>query len=431
VDGETAAVKSVEAVAGEAVEVSFSTRLDSSGLIPITASIPNDRLETDDQRHRIVEVRDQDRVLFVEERSNDTRLLRMSLYPEMEAATGLATTTSFARTEEFETVSTIDLPSIDLDEWEIVVFNDPAFIDQSVFSQLEQFVYRGGSLIIGFGGKTSASNWNRLLQEKKFLGFEFERPTAEDEWAVDPLEYESPITAPFYGFPDAGLLTTPIFRHWVIRDQSANLQTDLGIANSTPLIVRHPWGRGWVTSILSAPSTGKAEGLNGSSWNAMAIWPSFLPLMQQIVRNHLSSKVTPYNLQTGQLLQGISEQNQTSEIQVTSPDGTEHRIATEPIGTDQYGWFFSSTASSGIYYARDAKGSTAYAINIDPRESSLQQVQLGTLPRRQSTQPESSESGSSQGSDRGDELARWLLGLLLALLLSESLIALYFGKRAG
>lgn len=432
IDGKTAEVKSVNATAGETVEVSFSPRLDSSGFVAITVSIPPDRLEADNQRHRVIEVRKQDRVLFIEEQLDETRLLRMSLSPQLASNPTRDSQAAFERSKEFETISTIDLPSIDLNAWNIVVLNDPAFVDRNFFTQLERFVHEGGSLVIGFGSKTSAQTWNRLLQDDNFLGFEFERPSDVDEWAVDPLDYESPIAAPFYGYPDAGLLTTPIFRHWLIRDQAANLQVDLGIANSTPLIVRHPWGRGWVASILSAPATGKAEGVNSGNWNAMAIWPSFLPLMQQIVRTQLSSKVTPYNLRTGQLLQGISQQQQASEIKVVTPDGTEHRLTTESLGQDEYGWFFSGTDSSGIYFVRDADMMKPYAINIDPQESSLQKARIGTLPSRQtSPETEPDEGEDRPYSNSGDQLARWLLGLLLALLLSESLVALHFGKRAG
>ena len=67
-----------------------------------------------------------------------------------------------------------------------------------------------------WGPRTTAAAWNAQPQMPELLGFRLLESSAEQEWQIDPLEYHSPLVAPFVGFPDAGLLTTPIFRYWKI-----------------------------------------------------------------------------------------------------------------------------------------------------------------------------------------------------------------------
>lgn len=442
-DGQAFESLRVDIPANESVRVVFSARIRDTGLKVLRASIPPDRLQADNQRYLVIEARNQDRVLFVEEQTGDLRLLRMSLAPLDD--TGLDAN----RVKEDgllapgmrHTISTIDLPSTDLPEWEIIVMQDIAFVDRGLVEQLDAYVQQGGTLILSFGPRTRADAWNSLLQGNNFLGFELAGPSAEQSWTLDPLDYSSPIVAPFYGYPDAGLLTTPIFRHWTIRETSASLNVEIGISNSTPFLVRHPWGSGWVVSLLSAPSAGSMAGAGGEdSWNALAVWPSFVPLMQQLVQTQLSSQLAQYNLRAGQILQSRTDSLQSTQVRIVSPDGTEHSISTESVGDKSFGWFFADTVHSGVYFSRDAQDSlTPFAVNVDPIESPLQASSValpsasGRLSGMAGNQPEDSQTPpeSLLPNDAGQRVSRWLLGLLLVLLLSESLVAWQIGRRAG
>ncbi len=444
-NGQTVNSRNVTLPAGKATEVTFSIQPLQQGLMVISASLPDDRLLVDNQRYRVIEIRRQDRLLFVEESKDDTRLLRMSLVNTASRGSADSPAANIAALSEsadrLETVDTVDLPSLDLKNWEALVLNDVAFIEPNLIDQLQRFVRSGGALIIGFGPKTSAESWNNLLQDENFLGFEFDRVSAEQAWSIDPVGYESPVTAPFSGFPDAGLLTTPIFRHWIIKQRAESLVTDVGISNSTPLIVRNSWGTGSVASILSAPEAGIQvsgrgnEASNSESWNAIAIWPSFVPVMQQLLRSQLSNVLTQYNLQTAQIIQGKTDRSARSQVHVISPDGVEHPLTTEPIAELGFGWFFTNTSKSGVYYLRNEQSNlTPFALNVDPVQSSLQSISLDSLPKSNElpdTQIPVDPSLIRENPPPGAELAQWLLGLLIGLLVTESLVARHLGRRAG
>ena len=113
----------------------------------------------------------------------------------------------------------------------MVLLNDITNVTASEFTRLQRFVENGRSLLLLFGANTDSAGWNELLSNPQTeLGFRLQEPSAIDDWRIDPMEYASPIVAPFAAYPDAGLLTTPIFRLWKIalnEDESKHPEIDL------------------------------------------------------------------------------------------------------------------------------------------------------------------------------------------------------------
>lgn len=438
IDAQTIETQFIPIAKNSSRTVTFSIRPKSGGTPVVTAMIPEDRLLVDNVRSRIIEVRDQNRILFVDEQENETRLVRLSLTPR-------STTGSAAESRDFPapsrdsesggilTVSLIDLVAMDLDEWDAVVLHDIRFIDASLIRQLVRYVRGGGNLLISFGPNTQSALWNQLLENDNLLGFKFAHPSDYEVSAIDPLEYASPVVLPFKGFPDAGLITTPVFRHWRIQELDESLVRDLGLTDSSPLIVRQPLGAGWVASILSAPDSGFSTiPQDDESWNAMATWPSFVPLMRQLLQTLLNSKMEPFNLQTGQILQGGSEFSVPASVAIVLPDGVENSILTEPVGENQYGWFFGKTQMQGIYLARYSNGRVQpYAVNLDPVQSRLKSISKQELPLSHVPKEAQSSSPAAGAIPTSPALSRLALLLLLVLLAAESLAALYIGRRIG
>ena len=272
--------------------------------------------------------------------------------------------------------------------------------------------------------KTSTTRRWRLIEPSEFA-----------DWRIDPLDYTSPIAAPFASHPDSGLLTTPIFRFWKIQlwdSVSERPQIELQLQNGLPLIVLNRWGKGRVASLLSAPQTGAMHGTT-EPWNAMAAWPSFLPLMQQLVQATLSDSATPFNLTVGQPISGAQRAiGDKTLIQIVRPDGNASELQASEI--DESGlrsWSYSATTQRGIYHVGiEGAAPRPYAVNIIPTQSDLRSVPVEQLPK--SAERVSIPIAVDVVNDPAflsGSLVRWLLGALAVMLVAESCLAFTLGRR--
>jgi hypothetical protein len=268
------------------------------------------------------------------------------------------------------------------------------------------------------------------------LGFRFVEPTEPSDLRIDPADYQNEIIAPFAAYPDAGLLTTPVFRAWRIESTSDGQQyyTELRLQEGQPLLVRNRLGKGSVISMLSAPQTGNLVA-GVEPWNAMAAWPSFVPLVQQIVSSTLSRNAANLNLIAGEPMTGtVPIQTGPGQMSVIRPTGDDSAVQLAEVdASGNQAWSFSQTFESGIYRLRYSNGAIVpYAIGIDSRQSDLLRTPIGLLPRsniEKNASVELTEAKSEATSS--NELSRYVLLGLLVLLLAESTLAWLFGRRLG
>ncbi len=425
-NGQTVTSQFIDLPAGATRVVHLNLQPSAAGLMSISASLPDDRLVADNQRQTVIEVRSEFKVLCVENPYSDARILKAALQPPvaMQSAMQVTSTTQ------------LELGSFELNEFDAVVLNDVKSFSESEFKKLTQFVNAGRSLVCLLGQNSDPSIWNtQLVNAKNPLGFLLGEPSEFSDWRIDPLDYASPIAAPFASHPDAGLLTTPIFRFWKIKlaeNTAERPQIELQLQDGAPLIVINRWGKGRVASMLSAPQTGAMRGA-AEPWNAMATWPSFLPLMQQLVQATLSDNATQLNVRVGEPISGT--QRATSEktrINIVRPDGKEIELQASEI--DEYGlrsWSYAASTKRGIYQTFVEGGvPRPYAVNINPVQSDLRSVSIEQLPKSTEKTPSpvtaSLDSGSSNPSSA---VARWLLGTLAIMLVAESCLAWALGRR--
>ncbi len=432
VDGNTLASQRIDLGPFAEQTVRFTHVPTATGQCLVAVTLPADRLPVDNVRRQVMDVRDNYEVLFVEQLAGDARVLQLSLRPEV----------STTLTQSRSTVSVFELSSVELENWPVVVLNDVTSIDQRSHLRLERYVRQGGALICMLGPRTQAAIWNEREKDAELLGFQLLEPASEQSWNIDPLEYKSPIVAPFAGFPDAGLLTTPIFRYWKIQPpkvEPAVWSVELATEQGDPLIVRYRLGAGGVLSVLSAPQSGAAESNN---WNAMATWPSFVPLMQRLVQSAIDSAASNNTVLAGETLVGkVSDgklQNVPHQLQltITKPDGSESLIEADEIQSDGAAcWTFAQTQQSGEYVVRHPgnRSQLTFAVNVDGSESSLQSIELLQLPKFSPPPPLATvnTAGNSDGVERNPWFVRgWLIALGI-LLLAESWLAWALGRRVG
>lgn len=442
IEDNTLASQRVDIPAQSTQTLHFSVVPTTLGLNVLSASIPNDRLPVDNRRFQVIEVRADYDVLFVEQQTGDARVLQLGLRPEGGRETARARSAVLAA----------ELSTLDLTEWQVIVLCDLEQIDSLQLERLDHFVRQGGALICLWGPRTVAANWNDQPLGSELLGFRLLEPSVEQSWGIDPLEYRSPLVAPFVGFPDSGLLTTPIFRYWEIERLTPKTaaadswQVDLAIDTGDPLVGRHRLGGGVVTSLFSAPVTGSSE---AHPWNAMAAWPSFVPLMQRLVQTAMDHSLDNHSVLAGQPLVGqrlasrIASQaaNQgasgaTRTVTITKPDGSESQLAIEePRVGAMVPWTFSQTEQSGVYWASLDNDSRRqpYIVNVDGSESELRSVQVAQFPHSTATLPLAVDTPPtrSQVAESSPWLTRGWLLVLGSLLLVESWLAWALGRRSG
>ena len=437
IDDNTLASQHIDIAAQSSQTLHFRVVPTALGLNVLSASIPNDRLQVDNRRYQVIEVREDYDVLFVEQQAGDARVLQLGLRPEGGSEAARARST----------VSAVELPTVDLVEWQVVVLCDLERIDNVQLERLDRFVRQGGALICLWGPRTAAANWNDQPLGSELLGFRLLEPSARQSWGIDPLEYRSPLVAPFVGFPDSGLLTTPIFRYWKIEPlkpktaAADSWQVDLAIDTGDPLVVRHRVGGGVVTSLFSAPQTGSSD---EHPWNAMAAWPSFVPLLQRLVQTAMDHSLANHSVLAGQPLVGQAASEATRTVTITKPDGSESQLAIEDTRAGAtVPWTFSQTQHSGVYWANLDGGSqqqanvvpnlVPYVVNVDGSESELKSVQVYQLPHSTATFPLAVDAPPtrSQVAESSPWLTRSWLFALAILLVAESWLAWALGRRSG
>lgn len=425
-NGQTVASQFIDLPAGASRVVHLNAQPSVTGLMTIAASLPDDRLPADNQRQSVIEVRSEFNVLCVENPYSDPRILKAALQPPVAGQSAMQVTTT----------TQLELNSVELNEFDAIILNDVTNLSETEFAQLTQFVDTGRSLVCLLGQNADASTWNALLgNAKNPLGFRLVEPAEFADWRIDPLDYTSPIAAPFASHPDAGLLTTPIFRFWKIQlaeNAVERPQIELQLQDAAPLIVLNRWGKGRVASLLSAPQTGAMRGAV-EPWNAMATWPSFLPLMQQLVQATLADSAAQFNLTVGQPING--SQRATGDktlVKVVRPDGNEVELLTSEV--DENGlrsWSYAGTANRGLYQVSiEGNVPRPLAVNLIPNQSDLRSISVDQLPKSQE------KAGAPVAANLDNEpanpsstLVRWLLGSLLVMLLAESCLAWALGRR--
>lgn len=464
----------IEADALTSVQLTVTPRQPGTAVLSIVT--PADNLPIDNRYDRVMEVRPDDRILVVDSRPERSNAWKIALQPETKnRSLGVAV--------EVRVVSELQWQTQSINDFDVIVWNDLPLRNPSSGERLMKFVEEGGSLIMALGRQwatgtgrsdlelplkqnpslqnTNSPTTNSIptaLQStaqsvaERLMGFKMLRPSDFGDWAIDPLGYSSPIIKAFEGFPNSGLLTTPVFRYWQIElpgmgrteqpgdsqlhPKHPNLTIDLATTTGQPLLVRHRVGKGTVASFLSAPEDGRGGG-GIESWNAIAAWPSFLPLAQQTIKTMMDQETEQRNFLAGQPLTGwlpLSPANQT--VTLVRPDQTEIQIAGQYSETTQQTvWTYEPTDLAGVYHITEPEEARSLlAVQIDPVQSSLRSMDSRALDIGYSAakmdQPRHAQT-PSPSQEPTKQWSRYLLIVMGLLLVVESILARTLGRQYG
>ena len=222
------------------------------------------------------------------------------------------------------------------------------------------------------------------------------------------------------------------------RPETGTARVALEFSNGDPAIIEHSVLGGRFAVVATAPSQESMLQYEGRStpWNAWSVWPSFPPVVQELLTYAVGGLDDSKNVVVGQSIGSSLPIDGSSEyVLVRDEKENEQRVAIQD-NPSLPTWSWSETHNNGVYTASlsDGKELTPFAVNLaNYRDSEPDRVAITDLPSQFQTHSiEASDMISSNESiDSALESAplfRQMLGLLLVLLLAETAVAWYFGN---
>jgi hypothetical protein len=426
VDGQLVAEQRVDLQPAERATISFDHRFDSPGEHMVEVRLAEDRLEVDNHRWLSVPVQETIRVLCVYGQPGETNYLALALEPQEGAE----------RRVKAQQAAESAIVESDLENYDCVVLSNVGRINRDEAAVLRRFVTRGGGLIVFLGDRVQADSYNQQLGElagdARLLPASLGETSSESQYRLNPLDYRHSIVSPFRGHEKSGLLTTPIWSY--IRLQpSSGAKVALAFDNGDPALVEEQIGQGRVILFASAASPLSVNRTSNppTPWTAIASWPSFPPLVQEMLNLSLSGRTAGRNQIVGDDLRGdVSKATPETPVEIVLPDGQEERL---PLVMDAAGahWFFTSATQSGPYEVKiGSPVSTVerFSLNIDPRESDLERLSFDSLPPELTSEP---AKGGTRPTSFGEPLSRSYFRELLLAVIGLALVDVMLAWRLG
>jgi hypothetical protein len=448
---------------GGSKSVSLFAKLRAEGFHSIVARIPEDRLPADDKRTLAVRAIKEVRVLLVdgdpgsEPRDSEIFFLRHALIPvpSSEQPNYFIKATRIAAPE---------LPTARLDDFDAVVLANVASFAEPVAKSLEQYIRRGGGLMVFLGDKVTTSFYNEQLAGKYRLlpaTLGSGRGNAEqdvDFFTVQDRGLDHSIVS-LWNDPNAGTLSSVRFyRAYDLLpqtngapvsdparssppapagsetgaplDEAGPPQVIAKFSHGAPAIIERTYGLGRIVMFASTADT---------AWNDFPVRPSFVPLIHRALGAMVQRQDEGLNVRVGQkFVRRLASELLDKEARVFKPRETDALLEQRRIEMVN-GWptlQYDGTDLSGIYEVAvgDTRGALRFAAQPDASESSLDELSseqkklLSTSAHLVEWAPNISLKDQMQQARSGAEF--WLPIIILALLIAgaETFLAQWFSR---
>lgn len=456
VDGEEVATENIQSISPAKPEsVIFHYAFPEPGSHGVTMEIQNDILPTDNTAYLAVDVEDQMRVLCVDGQqrvganASVMDYLRQALSPSKAEEINAGKMPLFP-----EVISDSAFPEANLDLYRLVILGNVASIPREKVLALEQYVRRGGSLLIFCGDRVDPAIYNKDMGELLPMNLGELAGTADPDGqkeSISDKDTEHPAIVKFKGIrglPLSHLQVSRRYRLLAKPQADPTLRNVLTYENGEPAAVEKSLGSGKV--MLVGTSADK-------SWNN---WPAknhYMPLMNFIALYLIQPSYIERNRMYGEhFVMQIPRQDlgeaRRAGIRITDPNG---EASSMEVLTEQSRAESSLIKKAGLYTAEipgEKKRTIHFAANRGVDESDLAPIGdreiLGLITRAGEANTERSgyfkalitqddltlagddvnaaEEGLKKSAG-SREIWRWLAGSVLVLLLIESLLAKRFG----
>jgi hypothetical protein len=425
VDGNGAAQEQITIPAEGSAMASFSHQFDVPGQHLVEARLDRDGVHLDNHRWLSVTTPAAIRVLCVEGRPHAARYVAFALAPTAD------------RPADFrpDVVSENALIDLDLQQYDCLVLCNVGRLGGDEVQRLYDFVQAGGGLITILGDQVQSQNYNEQLADKvsgkQLIPATLGELVRGGPHRLNALQYQHPLVAVFRGHERAGLLTLPIWRYFKLQPQSG-AQPAMAFANGDPALISQNIGRG--RSLLLATSA-ETDSLDRSSdpvvpWSALVSWPSFPPLMHEMVNFSVAGREARRNYLVGEPWSVLSLDEDPAEVVIVDPTGKTQR---DSIGAARNQDL--APRLSGVFRLErpgTELPAELVAVNLDTREGDLDRLTLDSLPSQFVRGTANLDDMDGLGPDgQPSQLFRLILSVVFLLVLTESTFAWWFSARSS
>lgn len=431
VDDQQVRADTIEVSAAGRSTMSWVHTFETPGEHQVEARLADDPLAIDNRRWLSVPVQEVINVLCVEGREGAARYLAYALEP---GRTSTPRVRPLIRLEDA-------LLEQDLNRFDCVALCNVRRFTREEAAVLCDYVRSGGGLLWTLGDQVQADSYNQQLGDeasgRRVLPARLESVAPSGVYSFDPLDYRHPIIAPFAGHQRSGLLTTPVWKYVQVKPfVSSAGRVALAFNNGDPAIVEERMGRGRSIVLATAVSPDCLDRSTDppTPWTALTTWPSFPPLVQEMLAHAVRRRFEARNVLVGEPLEGsLPGARPSAALTIRTPSGEAERVAVQHAGQSST-WSFSGTVFSGVYVANSGSPGNQdqrYAANVNTRESDLNRFDSDLLPGQFDPEFHIDKVVGGLPSTKPAQYFRYILGLVLVLLLTETTLAWHFGNASA
>lgn len=430
VNGEAVSKKAVGTIApGETRAVPFFSSFAADGDVRIEAALTPDELAMDNRRQCVVSVRPSVRVLSIDgEPSPSAPSMGETFYLDRALrgkARGEDASIQVVRAEW------ADLDGEKLGDYDVVSLANVADLSEAAVGKLEQFVRRGGGLMIFAGDKVDAAFYNGRLRTAAgpllpaTLEKAVQAPDPNAGWALGPARAGNPISDLITRLP-AELLDSARFLRIFKAAPNEGAVVLVSLADKDlPLLFERQMGKGTVLFFSCAAD---------AEWGNFPLHPLYAILLQQAV-THMTSHPGRNTVLVGQAVTIPAPGKRLADTaRLTGPGGATRELKVSAVD-GRPSCTFEPEAEG--FYALDAGDKTlsAVAVNLAAGEADIRVLPEQTLAQKANAvamaliPPAANVADFVRAGRKGFELARWLLLAALGVLLLQSWLARRFTHR--
>lgn len=396
IDGESVGQTQVNLPGDSTTQVLFPIRFEKAGSHVMEVEVlSDDPLPSDNVLRASIDVWDVIEVVLVdgapspEPLKSETDFLSIALTPLTLGRLPLA---DLVQTES------IEVPALNaevLENARVLVLANVARLNDSQLAEVQQFVERGGALLISLGDRVDLNWYNdSLLQAgllpRRLVSLQGALAETQDDvpglgTQVIPQNYEHPALV-FFNDPQQGDLSTASIRRWystaeaneVSDGEADNLSSIMAsLGSGDPWLIEKKVGNGSVVLMTTACD---------ADWTNFPLQPVYVPLVQQLVTTLAANATPPRNIETGQpavaVLEPVAEGvAAVDQALVITPAGQQRTI---PVQTqdERRQIRFDSTQQPGVYELTTPEGELVHFVarttaeESDPRLMKDEQVKL-------------------------------------------------------
>jgi len=430
---------------GESRAVTLTAKFEQAGWRVLTARLKSDDLEDDNRFDRIIQVRDQVRVLVVDGAPNPRDPEAAGSFYLTNALVPVADATRKTWPIQPRVISAVDAGPGSLTDTEMCVLTNVAIdrLPKAFLDRLGEYVREGHGLWIVSGSNVNPADYNRVLGKDRadLLPLPLDRAVVVAKGqTVNPSPESADPQSFLYSFRENDFLRSI--------SQGADLTTFQGVREPKPdepqdgsrVLMRFNNG----SPFLVSRRVGSGEVLFSSAsfdreWGSLVLPPTFPPLVQGAVTYMLQQSGSADNRVAGEALT-YRPTDPSINFEAVRPNGERIKLGKAQTDTDgRLSLSVRDTSHAGIWQIvpEGTDKGTPYAYVPDLRESespeTLPDTQiddlLGFTPIHLSVASGATDFTGQERSRR--EWTVWVLLVLLLLTFGESIWAWMCGRTWG